>query len=502
MESLEESLDAMVVEDTRIKSPESKVCALLEKLPREIRDTIWRYLLVKPVAIKPIIRVKEKTWKTGTPGEEHEHSRHEQRYSYDWAQISEGENNSVRAIRQNISWTTNPIQEQLRLIENGVDHFKIDDHHEPGSQISCLVHHRNGFGPQIINSSEVLLQPFGTVINIMRTCKQIEEECAAVLYGNNTYQFNTESCHPESDLDPGSGWKITGFPHFRKIPSKAEVSKAIDELLNSDSYLLFVHTDPFIRFLAYIGRRNALLLRDIKLDGMFKSKIMSINSFLGFGSILPIYTLILREICPSLSKLTLHQCNKLDCWTDDLEKPDGMSDEDMMDSIIAKVVLGLPHLQEVQLGAYSKVPMAPEGLDEWGKSVQWMRFVDERHRYQQSKAETSDNTSINNIGPRHIVVRSGSSPRTRRSATMFDFSYAMTTFSWTLTICPCKTIPGHDGVPVLREPKDQDQYGYLPDQSNLVWRCLDAHGGRRTYGGGIFDIAEKFDNEISPSTVP
>ncbi|TGO46693.1 hypothetical protein BOTNAR_0571g00040 [Botryotinia narcissicola] len=505
--------DAMMAKIS-IKTPKPRVCALLDKLPREIRDIIWRLILLRPVAIMPRVRKREYLFATGSQAEGHKHSRFHRKFSYDWAQAPALETYfGGNTISREIAWTTNPTREELKLIQSGVKKFTIDNFPKPDQQTKCAVHHRDGFGPQIIKKTEFQLHPFGRSVSIVRVCKQMEQECTEILYGENKYEFDVSDCHRIHQLKTPRD--VPGFPLFEELPSKATISIAVEKLFDLECYQpAFIAKDPLIRFMAYIGRKNSSLLRDIKFDGGFTLTLKppgERNPSLGFGAILPMYTLIIAEVCPKIRKLTLHQRSLgFDTDTRSAEKEKEMGyDYGRMYSILGKVVLGLPNLQQLQLGAYSEPPIArypshcyADHRFKWGKSIQWMKFVDERYANQLYTPSTIPiNLSSIDVGKARVPGRSGIYSRHKDSREHErPGSYGTSTCTWTITRCPSQTSTGSIGEPPMDSPHRRDRYGFLPEKSGDVWKCSDAHGGVRRDHGQILNISTKVDQDSAPRT--
>ncbi|KAF7922321.1 uncharacterized protein EAE97_011063 [Botrytis byssoidea] len=497
-----------------IKTPKPRVCALLDKLPREIRDNIWRLILLRPVAIMPRVRKRKYLFATGSQAEGHKHCRFQRRFSYDWAQAPAPETFfGGNTISREIAWTTDPTREELKLIQGGVKKFTIGNFPEPGQQTKWAVHHRDGFGPQIIKKTEFQLHPFGRSVSIVRVCKQMEQECTKILYGENKYEFDVSDCHRMHQLK--NPWDVSGFPLFEELLSKATISNAVEKLFDLECYQpAFIAKDPLIRFMAYIGLKNSSLLRDIKFDGGFTLTLKppgERNPSLGFGAILPMYTIIIAEVCPKLRKLTLHQRSlAFDNDTRSAEKEKEMGyDYGMMYRILGKVVLGLPNLQQLQLGAYSEPPIArypshcyADHRFEWGKSIQWMKFVDERYANQLYTPSTIPTSwSSVDVGKARVPGRSGIYSRHKDSREHErPGSYGTSTCTWTVTRCPSQTNPGSIGEPPMDSPDRRDRYGFLPEKSGDVWKCSDAHGGARRDHGQILNISTKVDQDIAPRT--
>lgn len=311
-------------------------------------------------------------------------------------------------------------------------------------------------------------------------------------------------------------WDVPGFPLFEESPSKATISTAVEKLFDLECYQpAFVAKDPFIRFMAYIGRKNASLLRDIKFVGEFIDILPTHkrNLHLGFGAILPTYTLIIAEVCPRLRKLTLHQYLYASSHYRDLEKDvETGYDFGMMDIIIGKLVFDLPNLRQLQLGDYSKPQNAHSPHNhsfeydshkyEWVKSIRWMKFVDERWISQLCTPCTIPTDLPNNdVRQTHVAVRSGAYSRYKDSLEHErSSSYGTSTCTWTVTRCPTQ----HNPDSVERSPRvghhQKDRYGFLPQMSDDVWKCSDAHGGIRRRKGQILNISAKVDQDSAPRT--
>ncbi|KAE8445536.1 hypothetical protein EG329_013299 [Mollisiaceae sp. DMI_Dod_QoI] len=95
-------------------------------------------------------------------------------------------------------------------------------------------------------------------------------------------------------------------------------------------------------------------------------------------AILPIHTTILRDVCLNLRKLIIHQGDNDDLWEDDVDHHTGLSNDDRVDIIIGNVVKAMANLEELQLGRYHFIPNEEDVLEQWGKSIRWENFVDQR----------------------------------------------------------------------------------------------------------------------------
>jgi hypothetical protein len=247
-------------------------------------------------------------------------------------------------------------------------------------------------------------------IAVARTCKQIKEEASEVLYGSNYFVFDTRgrAMHlwemGERGIKEFNGlrWKIPGLPNKHGIlPSQRQTSKAISHLFNKKSYQpTFSFEDPFLRFCRQVGRQNISRMKRVKIEGHLKIggfRSIEGESPIGLARLLPIYVVVLRDVCKDLRSLTLHMGHGenslymgngryssywqsgtgLQVEEDDVQGEEGKSDEEKIDNAVRKVAEGLPGLQHLQLGDY-KAPGVGEHDLKWGKSVRWMDFVKER----------------------------------------------------------------------------------------------------------------------------
>ncbi|KAF7880317.1 uncharacterized protein EAF02_007163 [Botrytis sinoallii] len=202
--------------------------------------------------------------------------------------------------------------------------------------------------------------------------------------------------------------------HQRKdgtMPTAEQISHSIDLIFQQDQDKLkfaykdlekneqksnFIYQDPFTRFLMEIGRENASKFTKIVIQGKFNwiiGKWQYTKSIpVGLHDLLPIYTIIFKEVCENIHTLILHdddrgypQIKRLD--------PRVMDRDQQINESVEKLVHALPYLQKLQLGRYEFVPAGcgydpdtpgsdiiklvhPE--DEWGMALKWIGFVERR----------------------------------------------------------------------------------------------------------------------------
>ncbi|KAI9647632.1 hypothetical protein NHQ30_004017 [Ciborinia camelliae] len=392
----------------------STICFLLERLPREIRDKIWRYILLKPVTISPTGRYiyRQPYRMGGRYNYSYYTDTSHNKFAYHWHQYPDHGKNHCNVpyisneypMMRFISWTTKPTMEQQKMIQIGTlgpsGNIDTDDVEKEATiltdsedMVQCNVHYRKNYGAQIINRAKIPLVPFGwDSVNIMQTCQQIEHECALILYGENSYAFHINYIEfqelKEMPLD------IPGLISDNGVAiSNGQLRGAIEKLFCwKCRHPKFFCKDPLIRFMRIIGPRNSSFLRDIKIDGYFRVSYHPVddqdNKHVGFRELLPIYTAILRGVCTDFRKLTIHNKDeqphyKNSFWDVSFGDPQLESAEDLVDEIVRGVVEGLPTLRELQLGDYIKVPGREyKYADTWGKSLRWMSFVERRHQSQ------------------------------------------------------------------------------------------------------------------------
>lgn len=310
-----------------------------------------------------------------------------------------------------IAIPTAPTNNQSQLIAQGQKNLPLTFNPEFGVQTGCEVFRRGrdgDAGHQIINSIEVCLSRFEGIA-LLSVCKQLREECAQVLYGENTFAFITSNSRP---LNPKYVHDVDEFTHYPSLvpglqdkygrpQSRNKTIEAIDSIFTPGAFRAkFVARDTMLDFFHRIGRFNTSFLKKIEIEGRMKNAWESeaedggikYNSFwMGLPRILPILTTVLKHTCPHLRALTLHmedraydfdeESNRR--WDDDLANRARKTDEERIDKVVEKVVLGLDTLEVLQLGGH-KAFKNLDGYahwkfeDVWGTSTRWMTIVAKR----------------------------------------------------------------------------------------------------------------------------
>jgi hypothetical protein len=265
--------------------------------------------------------------------------------------------------------------------------------------------HGNG-AVEAVHQKKVAVPGFNS-LEILRTCKQISGEAAQVLYGENYFVFDTRGNAADPSRSFGERergefealrYRIPGLEdRWGNSPSQGQVKRAIERLFDKKSYLpKFAFEDPLMRFFYEIGRENAKRLTKVKIEGHLNTRFRDETDRrpAGLGRVLPIYTLVLKDVCKDLRSLTLHMGYSEDylymgsSWghgyptfplpeKDDAPRDKEKSEEEKIDAVVERVVRGLPGLRHLQLGDYKKAEMRDDDL-EWGKARRWMGVVKER----------------------------------------------------------------------------------------------------------------------------
>lgn len=100
---------------------------------------------------------------------------------------------------------------------------------------------------------------------------------------------------------------------------------------------------------------------------------------IGWGRILRIHTVILRNICSNLKELVLRQGRHTEFWEDGLSEK-SRKNEGRIHDIVRKVVENLPSLRRLRLGEYNRrdVDLHNKVAEEWGESLEWEEVVESR----------------------------------------------------------------------------------------------------------------------------
>ncbi|CZR55415.1 uncharacterized protein PAC_05302 [Phialocephala subalpina] len=190
-------------------------------------------------------------------------------------------------------------------------------------------------------------------VKILRTYKKLREEGTEVLYGCNSFDFNTVWPQYAQLLDND---RIPSVPDEGSAnPSPKQISAAVDNIFDKRCHQPPFHDqDPFIKFLTKIGRHNAGLIKSIKLNGAFKTLTMEDGSHDGpsLAQTLPIYTLIPNNACQNLRKVTLQASMGTKPWPEGYREGLEANDEQIVGDVTGKFVEGLPQLKQLCLGSH------------------------------------------------------------------------------------------------------------------------------------------------------
>ncbi|CAG8974876.1 hypothetical protein HYALB_00000491 [Hymenoscyphus albidus] len=241
-------------------------------------------------------------------------------------------------------------------------------------------------------------------INLLATCKQINEKGSRVLYSENLFVFNiVQNIYEEKDIcefaitDDLSSLAdiVPGISRHGYRPIPFQESAAMKQLFTKKTRSIqqqdYVRQDVFLSFLNIIGMKNASFLKKLKIeDKFFPIEIdhRPQTYTVGIDDRLRTYTTILNRLECDIQSLTLdiYKGFKICAlWElSILEDPDftrrALPQEALMmlDYVVGNVVQQLPTLQHLQLGAYGSKFKLPQQFDEWGCVVRWMRFVRQR----------------------------------------------------------------------------------------------------------------------------
>ena len=321
--------------------------------------------------------------------------------NHGWAQF-EPEYRQGQSQNLIITIPTEPTSPQLESIAQGERNLPYNLITDSGDQVGCEVISRGNVGDQffqIINHVEVVVQLLSG-LSMLQANKQALAECSAVLYGENTFAFTTglkgplryqSVVHLHDEFRHFPHW-IPGRPNKNGAPqTQRQLNKAINRMFVHDGFLpKFVGRDPMLQFFHRIGHANASLLTKVKIEGRMKTVYNTLpnelldNEPIGFGRILDILTIVLKNVCPNLRELTLHMEDRIQNtnskdrmrWDNDPYDRLRKSDEQRIDEVVGKVVNTLDSLKALALvGQY---PSISAFVDEWGRSARWINIVKER----------------------------------------------------------------------------------------------------------------------------
>ncbi|MCJ1224412.1 hypothetical protein MMC12_001057 [Toensbergia leucococca] len=196
-------------------------------------------------------------------------------------------------------------------------------------------------------------------VSILTTCSQINAEGGLVLYGKNTFSFNSGQCiyrHYE-DVKPEPCLPCT-------IPRKK--IKDISRIFKKNWFQPeWIWLDPFFRFFKTIGQSNAEKIRQIKISGE-RGKDPSAWATVGspsIGQVLEIYCVFMDKFLKDLDKLTID--------TDHDGKP-------IYSHIFKRVVEKMPNLKRLEATSRS--------AEKKQQAEFWCRFVKSRAEEREAKA--------------------------------------------------------------------------------------------------------------------
>ncbi|CAD6457618.1 9893aa67-6449-43eb-a47d-3da6a4df96a7 [Sclerotinia trifoliorum] len=335
-------------------------------------------------------------------------------YGYQWANTrrhlyEEGKLPQVDHVQiLTLAWTSNPTDAESKKIARGPTKLS-DIVRLGGKKEKRSIHVRKDFGPQIIHKKAAILTGIEG-IPLLRSCKRISTLGSAVLYGENTFVFDTRGGRESPGLHPANHLRrnsldIPGLSGEGGMPqTTGQTRNAIENMFDRyHSHAEFIITNPLTRFFLEIGRSNASNITNVVLHGHFHSRRNKYREMLSFEQILPIQTVILSDVCKKLNKVTLHDDDR---GRDhhpyfnerrSIEKKRAIDFSEIIDGAVQKLVEGLPMMQELQLGDYRYVPKncgydvgvrgssfnaAIQPDDGWKSSLQWMNRVEKRARRQ------------------------------------------------------------------------------------------------------------------------
>ena len=167
--------------------------------------------------------------------------------------------------------------------------------------VVSFINKRHSGRIEIINEEDV--QSLGpTGLKLLRNCSQVAREGPEILYGVPKFVFNTAGVHSKHSLSE-MPYGIPGIPNVKVLhPSTQQIMLSVNKIFDTTCYHpKFIKYDPIIDFLRRIGKKNATFLKNIKLEGTFKTSHSGREyEKLGFSSILSIHTVIVNKVCPNL----------------------------------------------------------------------------------------------------------------------------------------------------------------------------------------------------------
>ncbi|KUJ24543.1 uncharacterized protein LY89DRAFT_745460, partial [Mollisia scopiformis] len=225
-------------------------------------------------------------------------------------------------------------------------------------------------------------------IKLLRTCKQLREEGAAVLYGSNTFDFSTQHA-PGQPILYDEPHRIPGYlTEDGEYPTSEQILQSIENLFVNDQTQFkqpkFLWRDPLTKFMTKTGRYNAGLIKSIRLNGTFKD---GTYYECPLAQTLPMYALILQHACQSLRKVTLQAHLRREPWPHRADYNEGEPDKEIIDDIVGRFVESLPQLSQLCLGFrgdFHGDEMSPTDKEKekdesvFGEALRWVDIVKKR----------------------------------------------------------------------------------------------------------------------------
>lgn len=306
-----------------------------------------------------------------------------------------------------------PSKQERMMIESGdmvidaaTGKLRLDCYHDEdiGASVTPYVHQRSENGTVIVERAEVNTTCIqGT--SLLRTCKQVNKEASRILYGENTFVFDTRGHQPfthEFGVHPHDAFgtypaDIPGLPNKNGSPrTHSQISYAMHKLFDRYAnppvkHPAFIYRDPLTNFLGRIGTKNASYIASVKIEGIFKTVERRPKQLgpapIGFSGLLThVYPTVLSRACPNLTNLTLHQGIGANFWYDDPKGHSGKTDDEKIHEVVAGLVDALKALETLHLVAYKSPPKAENWDKMWGSSIKFVGQVRARHEQKMAHA--------------------------------------------------------------------------------------------------------------------
>ena len=320
---------------------------------------IWRELVYRPVGILPSLLNFESSsfnWQGGSihyPGEKHRWSH----YAYQWDEGRETLfSNCISPSSKckgdvGIHWISKSTTEQKQSIAYGARELPATIDKETGIVTEHLIYQRQNAPTKFLHRKHLVITGIRG-ISVMRTCKTFNQEVAEVLYGENLIIFDTRAFAESSWSASDEAIKqfeltrhrIPGIPdHCGRVPSNRQNVRAIQRMFDrKDSFPESLRGNLFTYFLQKIGPLNASLLTKFKFEGHFRTPLPNYKDDrpTEFAQLLPVYLVILQNVCGNLREVTLHVGRSTyDSWlnsTFDIKGPSNKTNEEKVDDAISR----------------------------------------------------------------------------------------------------------------------------------------------------------------------